>query len=73
MKTMTRSERLALLDECVCPVCEERHVSYEELLACLQSHDDDGVTIACDFINEARELMFEEDAEEILEDYDSMD
>ena len=72
MEKLTRSERLDLLDDCVCPVCGERHVSYEELLACLMDHDDNNIDIACEFINEARDLMFQEDAEEILENYDDM-
>ena len=67
MSAMTRSDRLALLEDLVCPVCGERQVSYEELLACLFDHDDDGIEIACDYISEARELMLDEEAEDILE------
>ena len=72
MEGLTRSERIAMMDDLKCPVCGERHVSYEELLACLMEHDDNGIDIACDYIPDARQLMFEDDVEEILENYDDM-
>ena len=66
LDTLTRAERLALLEDCVCPVCAERQVSFEELLACLMDHDDEGMDIANDYIPEARRLMVDEEADDIL-------
>jgi len=65
---MTREERMELLDDCICPLCGERQADFEELLACLQDHLDEGFDIAIDFIDVARDLMLYEDAESILED-----
>ena len=72
LDALTREQRLAMLEDCVCPVCGERHVDFEELLACLSEHDDDGINIASDYIPEAQKLYTNEEAEDILE-YDYKD
>jgi len=74
LETLTRGQRIEMMEnDHVCPVCGVRHVDFEELLACLGEHDDEGIIIAADYIPLANRLMFEEDANDILESEDEMD
>jgi len=56
-----------LLEDCVCPVCGVRHAVFEEVLACLGDHDDEGYEIANDYLPRAMELMLLEEAKDILD------
>jgi hypothetical protein len=57
---MTREE---MLDQCICPICEEAYASYSDLYECLLEHLDEGIDIAEDYLEEASRLAAEEEFE----------
>jgi len=57
-----------LLDECICPVCEEPFSCFQDLYEHLLEHCEEGIEIAEDFLLECGNLAAQEEFEDDLAD-----
>ena len=68
MTSLSREERIELLEDCQCPLCRTRYTEFSDLVECLRDHDDEGIDAAQDYLERAYELMMLEEAGDLLRD-----